>query len=125
MTWLRKLTALLLLAVWLPVTSHCALEMAGMLPTSGCCANDSSGHCTKDNCEELESNLFNPGADSALVKAPIVACACLICTALANAVPPDLVSAQLEGPIEVKDDWVPGWTFDHRLALPARAPSLS
>jgi hypothetical protein len=125
MTWLRKLSAIVLLAIWLPVTSHCALEMAGLLPTDDCCANDSSGHCAKDNCDELESNLIKPSAESTLVKGPMLWCACLICAVAAIEPRTDLMVARVRVPIDFSDDWVPGWSFEHRTALPARAPSLS
>src|SRR5205809_7456743 len=39
----------LLLTLWVPATSHCLMERAGMIPIAGCCAK-SLGDCSQDDC---------------------------------------------------------------------------
>lgn len=120
----RQFIALLLLAVWLPVTQHCGLEAAGLVST--CCDDDgcSSGQsCSKDDCVALESGLIRSTNGSVQVPAP-VECACRDCLAFAavalaparEVLPPDRVYQP--------DDWVPIWSFVRRTAPPSRAPAL-
>jgi hypothetical protein len=41
--------ALLLLTLWVPATSHCLMERAGMIPIAGCCA-EPLGDCSQGDC---------------------------------------------------------------------------
>lgn len=119
MSWLRKLSAIVLLALWLPATSYCALERAGIL--TGCCSDDSGKSCDRDQCDQLEHTLIKPAAESALVKIPALACTCFICAAIVVA--PAEAELTIPVPIEWTPDWLAEWSFEHRTALPARAPS--
>src|SRR4029453_19468546 len=40
---------LLLLILWVPATSHCMMESAGMIAIAGCCAK-SLTDCSQDDC---------------------------------------------------------------------------
>lgn len=122
MSRLRKLTAIVLLALWLPATTYCAAVTAGFVETSSCCDDGSANHCTADNCDELENNLFH-SADSDLVKAPLLACSCLLCAAESVAAVDEVISDR-PVPVDWSADWLPDWNFKHRTALPARAPSV-
>lgn len=52
---LRPFFAVLLLALWLPATLHCALEAAGCLRAADCCDEQADGGCTRDSCDTLEA----------------------------------------------------------------------
>jgi hypothetical protein len=121
MSWLRKLSAILLLALWLPVTSHCALEMAGVIPSSVCCS-DGDEHAHHDSCDEVENNLFKQASETSLVKAPALACACFIAELVA--LPAADSDKAPESFFERAPDWFAERHFEHRTALPARAPSV-
>jgi hypothetical protein len=52
---------ILLLILWVPATSHCLMENAGIIPIAGCCAK-SLTDCTQDDncatgCDLVESTL--------------------------------------------------------------------
>jgi hypothetical protein len=125
-----RFVALLLLAVWLPVTKHCMIEAAGMLDVashgatdSGCCVDPEP--CADDNCEIVEQGLSAPSGNSVKVLA-----AQFVAIADFLSVPPGAereetgVSVQWNGALEQPFEWVPAWHFEHRTALPSRAPSL-
>jgi hypothetical protein len=49
---LKGIMSLLLLVLWMPVTSHCYLEIAGLIPNDDCCAQGESTPPGKgDPCE--------------------------------------------------------------------------
>jgi hypothetical protein len=49
---LKTIVSLLLLVLWVPVTSHCYLEMAGVIPQDNCCSQGESKLPAKgDPCE--------------------------------------------------------------------------
>lgn len=121
--------ASLLLALWLPVTQHCGLEAAGLIPSepaheasSHCC--DQSDPCTHDGCSIVESGLVKSNADSFKVLAPdLASCARFLCLQFALWKPreePVLAASTSERPL----DWVTTWQFVRRAAPLSRAPSL-
>ncbi len=125
----RAFAALVLLALWLPATLHCALEEAGLLHADGCCAEQNVDHCDTDACAILETGFVNstsPGTLLLAKDAALLNCCCLLCVA-----PVFDVSAPLAPAVEYfvqterAVNWLPTWSFAHRLALPARAPSLA
>lgn len=118
--------SLLLVALWLPATQHCALEAAGLIPTT--CQDEQSGD-TKNGasggCDTVESGAYKISSD--VIKAPVpdmAVCACFLCLHFA------LIDARVEPvffPVGASDrppDWVTTWQFTRRAALPSRAPSL-
>lgn len=121
----KTLISVFMLLVWMPATSHCALEAVGILPAVGCCT-DSEADCAGDTCRQLESGLFKQANDSFKVAAPDqLACACFLCLQLVT--PPSLVAVADFSPADsgYPQDWLTSWTFEHRAALPARAPSVA
>jgi hypothetical protein len=113
--------ALLLLTLWVPATSHCLMERAGMIPIAGCCAK-SLGDCSQNDCAT------GCGAvESTLTKAS---------TQTPNVSLPPLVITQLLPPLtpQASTQIALGWLFwppdnftlaeflAHR-TLPVRAPS--
>lgn len=123
------LAALLLVALWLPVTMHCQLENAGLFECDGCCmvdqATDTGAGCKGDACPSVEEALFKESSATLTVSAPSETDGTL-CLALADplgnaSAEPDLSPARHAPPMELKV----AWQFLSRAALPARAPSLN
>lgn len=124
------MTALILLAAWLPATAHCMLEAAGVLDLvaqstdeSGCCVD--SEPCADDNCQIVEQGLR--ASTSPTFKAPATILMPVVEFPRASLVE-DAGSQQLAATfgaaVERPLEWVPAWHFEHRTAHPPRAPSL-
>jgi len=114
--------ALLLLTLWVPATSHCLLERAGVIPIAGCCAK-SLGDCSQGDCATgcgvVESTLAKSSTQTPHLSLPRLI--------VAQVLPP--LTPQASTQIAL------GWLFwppdNFRLAeflahrtLPVRAPSL-
>lgn len=122
MSRLRALITAVLLVLWMPATSHCALEATGLLQESqACAAND----CGGDSCKSVEGSLLKQTNQMAKVKAPdLNVCLLALCLQIAAPVTIDSVSDfSLGVPVEPQG-WVVSWTFEQRTALPANAPSF-
>lgn len=122
---LRRIAALVLIAVWLPAVLHCRIE--GFLGMN-CCAEQTASQSSKQSCEgdicdALEAGVIKSSTDQITV-APPQLCACLICAALAPEFLPVLESSavatiqETSAPPEI----IHSWHFLSRTALPARAP---
>ena len=125
----RRVIAIALLALWLPVTQHCGLEAAGLVSAhvphpapAQCC--DTGGPCSHDGCSLVESGLTKPGTELSKLPAPaffvLASFLCLQFSAPDSLSEPALVVADSEQPL----DWVPAWQFVRRAAPLSRAPSL-
>ncbi len=122
---IKSLIAVLLLALWLPATAHCALESVGILVGSEGCCPEGGVDCAGDKCEQLEKGLFKNSSDTVKVTAPQqLLCTCYLCLQL---IQPELVAvADLSAACaDHPQDWIPSWNFEHRAALPALAPSAA
>lgn len=128
MSRLLRLTAFVLLACWLPATSHCALEAAGLLPTALTCPDDDAcadqGQCGADACEQVEGMPYKQSVTLLTIAAPAE------CThpflAYLPVVSPGILIATARpeaGRGQEPQDWLVCWTFTHRAAPPSRAPS--
>jgi hypothetical protein len=122
-----RFAAWLLLAVWLPATLHCRMEMAGLgeAPHDSCCTGvtaDSGSDCVGDSCANIENSLIKDSAPELHLAAPITLCP-LCCAALVRAVriEPVLSPERHAPPLALKV----AWQFIERAAPPARAPSLN
>jgi hypothetical protein len=125
---LAKLASLLLIALWLPATLHCQLEVIGLDAFFAC--PEQSAHeehadqsaCANDGCQLLESGQYafsKSRIAPATLPAPVAclfAC-CLLQAASAEPVSEILASRQTE-PLQLQRTW----QFVRRAALPARAP---
>src|SRR5512139_3308774 len=74
---LKTACAILLVLVWIPVTSHCLLEGAGLFPDAfGCadaCSQEGSGSDQDtDSCAAVESADYKSNDEWALVAMPPV-----------------------------------------------------
>lgn len=130
MSLFRRITGLLLLAIWLAATQHCGLEAAGLLETHSadgsapiCCS--SNGPCMQDGCTLVERGSFTPSNSSVKVPAPALQeCLCLLC---AHLLVPDAAfepAPELAQGVEEPLGWVPTWHFERRAAQSPRAPSV-
>lgn len=126
MSWWKKIVAASLLLLWMPATSHCALESVGLLPHAVGCVGGGS-HCGGDACKIIETGLFKQTTVQIKAIPPeFLFCTCFLCLQLIWASPPSLVAVSDFTPVDFEGppDWVARWSFEHRAALPARAPSL-
>lgn len=128
-SWFRRILALVLLAVWLPATSHCALEtVLGWVGDEHClsaCPHDATakaGPPASDVCSMLEDGAIKPVLDPLIAPAPsltVLAClACVHATLLAEARPLEPPAWSGGHPA----DWVPMRHIAVRAVAPARAP---
>ncbi len=125
----QRFLAFVLLALWMPVTSHCSISSVFDWIGQACeqtSAHESDTHSPhSDACELLEGGDFQPSALSPLTPAPslsVLSCLARLHARLLDEARP------LAPPASSRDDpadWVPRWVFSARAALPARAPSLT
>jgi hypothetical protein len=124
--WFTKSAAVLMLALWVPVTMHCALEtVPGFGFLQWCCGGDETSQqdhdCSSDSCSVLESGFYR------IEDNPAVAPSLAVVLALAAS---DWV-AELRAepvlhfvPVSSAPPELPRfWQFSYRAALPPRAPS--
>jgi len=118
--------SLMLVALWLPVSMHCSLEIIpGFNLLDLCCdtaaAENPKDDCRQDNCAEIEAGLYrvedNPPLTSDLsVLLTLASPRETLSTpkpVQANSVPADSSPPEL----------ISSWQFSSRAALPVRAPS--
>ncbi len=118
-----------LLALWLPATMHCRLEMAGFLPAHDACAAEHSGgsgtDCKDDVCPTVEEALFKDSAPALAIAAPpechLPGNLALLPVLFAGFAEPALAFVHHASPPELRV----AWQFITRAAPPARAPSLN
>lgn len=123
MVRVSKFMAMLLLALWLPATQHCALEAAGVLITT--CAD----HCTtgeptgKDACGSIEDGSYRSAGDTLKVPAPdLFDCASFLCLQL-ETWPSDNFLPETGDAFGRADAWLSTWQFVRRAAPLPGAPS--
>lgn len=130
--WFRRILALVLLAFWLPATSHCAIEtVLGWDADEHCLAScshegaDAADHPVTDACATVEDGAFKPAL--ATLAAPVPSLTILACLSrvhaalLAEAQPVAAAPWSLDDPA----DWVPVRHLASRAIAPARAPNLN
>lgn len=130
--WLRRICALVLLALWVPATSHCAVETvldwAADEHCVAACAHDASEaaeHVANDACATLEGGAIKAQLGQLVAPAPsyttVLAClACVHAALLAEAEPPAPPAWSGGHP----RDWMPVRHIAVRAVAPARAPNL-
>jgi len=128
---LHRLIALVLLAFWLPATSHCAIETVLGVVNEHChlvCSHngvDTEGRPASDACATLEDGDINPAV--AALHAPMPSLTVLACLSrvhaglLAEARPLARPTWSADHP----DAWVPTRHLASRAVAPARAPNLN
>lgn len=124
--FIRRISAILLLALWLPATLHCSLENVGLFPQT--CADDCAGerNHAPDGCGTVEDGSYRPAGNTLQVTTPdLYAClGDLYLPPLQTA--PECASAIERGEsLGESRNWISSWQFVRRLAPPSRAPSLA
>ena len=108
---------MLLLALWLPATLHCALEQAGLLPEATAC----SDKCIADNCGQFEDGLYAKSASIALKAPTFFPLLCLPAPATEVIFVPSIAPERMSCPPELSGHW----QFVFRAAPLPGAPSLA
>jgi hypothetical protein len=126
---LRRIIAVVLLALWLPATQYCTLVAAGVFsdeaqasaPEHCCNTND---RCSRDACDLFENGVTKPGSEASKVFAPdLAACLCFICLQFAQPGSADASTLMVSASAHPRD-WESKWQFVRRAAPLARAPSV-
>lgn len=117
---LHQIVGLVLLVLWVPVTSHCMLEDVRGLEFLKCAPVTPEGdnHCDADACSQLESPSYRISQADVDVAPPIFAVVSVILTAER---PVDEGAIAL---IKNPPEFLSTWQFSFRTALPPRAPSF-
>jgi len=124
---LTKTIALVLLALWMPVTAHCKLETLSGLDFLACVEHqDSVPHqdsdCKEDVCASVESGDYRVEDNPPLNLLPLAIVTPTEIDWLADDPRPELIiPAKTYSPPELPRFW----QFSFRTALPPRAPSFS
>ena len=119
-----------LLALWLPASNHCRLELLPGLDFLTCCTHDvpdadthHKDDCQTDSCETVEAGLYKTESHRVMVPAPVLV--------LVASITPDLETLTRAQPLSIA---APGtyppelpkvWQFTFRAAAPPRAPSIA
>ena len=126
-TQFTRLIALTLLALWVPVTSHCLLESLPGFGFLACCQHqDAAPHqdadCDQDACAVVESGSYMIQENPPLSAPPVVMPVAFVSSWLAEPalIPISPIPAAALAPPELSQ----GWQFSARTALLLRAPSF-
>lgn len=121
---LLPVISLLLLALWLPATQHCALEDTGLVAQT-CQDNCAGGNSEKDGCRIVEDGAYKPATNILKAPAPsLLACVCFLCLQPA---PQVLADGQfLPGEqVQRSESRIAAWHFVRRAAPLPGAPSAA
>lgn len=123
---LKTIVSLVLLVLWMPVTSHCYLELAGLIPNDDCCSQSEAtppghGDPCESGCKLVEKAGYKIQDNQPVPPVAIVLLPLFLQPALPEP-PPEEFSARMAA-------WPPDALclpqFTARTALPVRAPSFA
>lgn len=126
MTWFTKVVAVLLLALWVPVTMHCELQAAVHSVLLQCCCGDEAtqGPAHADDvCGTVESGFYKV-EENEILTAPVLAFVALAPDTLASLTSEPALEPAIPEP-GPPQELPQSWQFSYRVALPPRAPSLA
>ena len=124
---LKTIVAAVYLVLWLPLTSHCLLEGAGLMPdilrcSDTCAPNGKDQGCEADACCSLESAAYKVDCERPAVITPVLGS---LLPVLFHSVEPPAAPQNSLGFLTIASPELPvTWQFSYRTALPPRAPSL-
>jgi hypothetical protein len=124
---LKRIIAALFLVLWLPMTSHCLLEGAGLMPdvlrcNDSCAPGGQDQGCEADACCSLESAAYKVDSERPALITPVLG---LLVPAFFEPVEPPATPQNSLGFISAASPELPvTWQFSFRTALPPRAPSV-
>jgi len=122
MSSLHKLTALVFLVLWVPLTAHCHLEKVPGLEFLKCASDTpENSDCQRDGCQTVESGFYKVSNNSRTAPVPV------FCIPAYLVAPPAEVQPVF-GPLRLLGSAPPDlsqrWQFISRASLPVRAPSI-
>ena len=125
--WKNMLVAAML-ALWVPATVHCQLEILPGFEFLACCDHENEAphqddDCETDVCQLIESGLYKIEDNPAPLLRPGLAPPQFLLPALPLELSPAL-TAQVR-PDSPPPDLSPCWRFVFRAAAPPRAPSFA
>ena len=117
--------AMVILALWMPATSLCLAECAGLIERGDCCPDESSGKAdaAAHPCCFLASGHYKSHDYRPLMIAPIDLATAQVPFLISSAAPSERLAAIWPSPSP--PDLPVTWQFSFRAALPPRAPSLA
>jgi hypothetical protein len=120
---LAKSICVLLVILWVPITSHCAVETVLKLSIIGCCDETAvphaEGNCSQDECSVVESGLYKIEEDAQIAPVPLLLPLFTISTC--QAPPPQSVATEMLLRL-VPPEFLRTWRYFPGAAI--RAPSL-
>ncbi len=118
-----RIIALLMLALWLPVTGHCSLEAIEGLEFLSCPSETpSSSHCDDDGCQTIESATYRVQDNHADFAVTLLFLGCLHFQTVLTEPRGEIFSSSS---LTLNSPELPQtWQFILRTALSPRAPSL-
>ena len=121
---MRTAFVIALAVLWVPITSHCKLELIPGLEFLHCAGDTpTKSNCEGDSCQTVESGAYKTQDNDDLVPLPVVT------VDLSVLVPPAEMSAPESGSVGIFTASPPElpkvWQFVYRTALPVRAPSIA
>ena len=128
MSCLKKLAALLLVALWLPATLHCQLESLGLDALFACAGQPAQAEhagkdsCPDDGCQTIEAGQVTLAKSRVNVNLlPALACICVSCfQCIAPPEPaPEIFASRQEQMLPLRRTW----QFTRRAAPLPGAPS--
>ncbi len=124
---LNKIVAVVFLVLWLPLTSHCLLEGAGLMPdilrcSDTCAPNGKDQGCEDEACCLLESTAYKVDCERPAVITTVLGFSLPV---VFHSVEPPAAPKNSLGFLTVASPELPvTWQFSYRTALPPRAPSF-
>jgi hypothetical protein len=124
MSRVHRLTALVFMVLWVPITAHCCLEKLPGLEFLHCVSDTpESSNCEGDGCQVVESGFYKIPDNPATVPVPLTCFVAYIMPRPADdhqsaCIPVRLLSVS-------PPDLLHRWQFISRAALLVRAPSFA
>lgn len=120
--WLKYVCVLLFALIWVPMTSHCKLELIPGLEFLACKGGESKSHCVDgDTCCAFEKSGEKRLSNKMNCPLPPLVLFSTLLFHHESMLPDKPVVAVLTSPPEL----LPSWPFVSRAALPVRAPSVA
>ena len=126
-TWFRNVMVIMLLALWVPATTHCQMQSILEWEVLSCCTHEEApssaaphqDDCSSDVCATVESGLYKLRDEPCLLPVPLQVMERVECAPVEGALNALRVSAGSQAPPEVSHSWI----FALRAASAPRAPS--
>ena len=121
---MRTAFVIALAVLWVPITSHCKLELIPGLEFLHCVGDTpTKSNCDGDSCQTVESGAYKTQDNDDIVPLLVLTIdvLALVPSADASALESGSIGVFTASPPELPN----GWQFVYRTALPVRAPSIA